>query len=128
MSTGNFYGVSSEEALRRALLSQELKQGLQSQYPGYVELQSVRHRRARLKVENQIWTFEITNTADGRLFTVRASGHKDDVHEGVQTLAWHEASTAILALREGYKEYERERKERKKGIVARRPKPHPAQV
>lgn len=104
--------ASSDEALRKGILTDDSLQTLQALYPGYIRVLSIRRRRVTLVVHGVEVTFEVFDHApEGlRLFTWSSPSpaEVDGFPEGLKRLMWHSAGEAILALRKGYVDYAKE--------------------
>lgn len=105
--------TSSDEALRKGILTDDSLQTLQALYPGYIRVLSIRRRRVTLVVHGVEVIFEVFDHApEGlRLFmwSSPSPAKVDELPEGLKRLMWHSAGESILALRQGYADYAKER-------------------
>lgn len=106
----------SQYALREHILPRDELYGAEVQFPGAIRLLLATRRHARLSVKDRAWDFFLNEkSAEEVQFQLEKTtyNNKLTVSPVLWELAWHRAAEAILAVRQGHREFVQNKKYKK---------------
>jgi hypothetical protein len=115
--------VPSDESnmLREHLLTTEMLKHLQRLHPGAIRVLSVLRENARVSVNDKVFLeFDILVLNNGSEYLLEVGGYSGSktLPESLWELARHEAAEAMLAVRQGHRDSQRRRAEKKEKALS----------